>query len=524
MMETERTSGISRRELFGGALALAALGALGGCSGTGTESDGAAAAAPADQTLTTDVVVVGSGIAGLPAAIEAAQRGAKVILLEKQGILGGNTNVAEGVFGVGSSLQKALGINVTVDQILSQEFAFHNYNVNPKLWERVAADSAANIDWLIELGVEFETVTSPAAGEKTWHVYMNGEGSTAIEVLEPVADGLGVQIMKSTPGSSLLMTDGVVSGVRATGKDGSIIDITAKAVVLATGGMGASVEEIVARTNLETGRFTYWGMPGMTGDGIKMAEQAGMGGSKHITVCNLGMNVPGLGLPNQFGTCIGMEPTNLWVNQDAVRFLPESYVFYQTGAANAVLNQIKVFSIMDRAAVDRLITEGPILGLGAIVRAGVPCDHLETDIQKAVESGNEDVFVADTMQALAEAMGIDPVTFQATVDEYHGFCDAGEDTEYKKTPAFLARLDTPPFYAARITANTLNTLGGVRVNANSEVIKADGAPIPGLYAAGMECSGFAGETYALIIPGSTQGIALATGRVAGDSAAAYALG
>ena len=133
-----------------------------------------------------------------------------------------------------------------------------------------------------------------------------------------------------------------------------------------------------------------------------------------------------------------MEPTNLWVKQDAVRFLPESYVFYQTGAANAVLNQIKTFSIMDRAAVDRLITQGPILGLGAIVRVGVSCDHLETDIQKAVESGNEDLFVADTMQALAEATGIDPVTFPAKVDEYHGFCDAGVDTQYKKTPAFLA--------------------------------------------------------------------------------------
>ncbi|MGV8084057.1 MAG: FAD-dependent oxidoreductase [Coriobacteriia bacterium] len=514
---------LSRRELIKGAVALAALGALSGCSGSGKEGD-STQNVKADQTLTADVVVVGSGIAGLPAAIEAAQKGAKVILLEKENQLGGNTNVAEGVFGVGSSLQKKLGITVTADQILAQEFAFHNYNVNPKLWEEIAANGGPNIDWLIDLGVEFETVTSPAAGEKTWHVYMHGEGKTAIEVLEPVAEKAGVEIMKSTSGTSLLMENGAVAGIRATGKGDSIIDIKAKAVILATGGMGSSTEELLKRTNLESGRFTYWGMPGCSGDGIRMAEEAGMGREPHITVCNLGMNVPGLGLPNHFGTCIGMEPTNLWVNQDAVRFLPESYVFYQTGAANAVLNQIKTFSIMDQAAVDRLFSVGPILGLGAIVRAGQPATKIKTDLEKALSNKNENVFTANTIEDLAKAMGVDAQTLSATVKEYNGYCDAGADAQYKKAPEFLDKLDTPPFYAARLTANTLNTLGGVRVNLDMEVIKADGTPIPGLYAAGMECSGYAGETYGLIIPGSTQGIALGTGRIAGDSAAAYVKG
>jgi fumarate reductase flavoprotein subunit len=102
------------------------------------------------------------------------------------------------------------------------------------------------------------------------------------------------------------------------------------------------------------------------------------------------------------------------------------------------------------------------------------------------------------------------------------FCAAGADTQYNKDPKFLVKLEKPPFYAARITANTLNTLGGIRVNSAMEVIKTDGHKIPGLYAAGMECSGYSGETYGLIIPGSTQGIALATGRIAGEAAAAFA--
>lgn len=522
-MEMLKNTGISRRELVGGAVALAAMGALGGCSTTDRDdSTETTAIIPADQTLETDIVILGSGIAGLSAAIEAAQQGAGVVLLEKEKVLGGNTNVAEGIFAVGSSLQKELGIEVSIDEILADEYEFQNYNLNPKLWEEVAQNSAANIDWLLELGVEFETVTAPAAGAKTWHVFEGGRSKAAIDVLGPFAEKLGVQIMTSTPGSSILLTDGVVSGVRATVDDDSLIDVYAKAVILATGGMAANTEELLKRTDVESGRFNYWGLMGQTGDGIIMAEEAGMGKATHITVCNLGMSVPGLGLSDEFGICIGNEPTNLWVNQDAVRFIPESYTFHPPGAANAVLNQIKVFSIMDQTTIDRVVNEGPILGLGAYVRAGVPCTELRTMAQDAIESNSENVFVADTVEALAEAMGINPQTFAETVEQYNTYCDAGFDAQYNKTPDYLAKLRVAPFYAARIAAITLNTLGGIRVNLDMEVITVDGTEIPGLYAAGMECSGFSGETYGLLVPGSTLGIALATGRVAGNSAAAYA--
>lgn len=519
---------ISRRELIGGSVALAALGVLGGCSPSKgasgeAESGDELITAPADREMETDIVVLGSGMAGLAASIEACEQGSSVVLLEKEGALGGNTAVAEGVFGVGSRLQKELGITVDVQDILTQEFEFHHYNLNTRLWETIANNSAQDIDWLMDHGVEFKTVTTPAVGPKCWHVFKDSHGFEAVNTLAAAAEDLGTQIMQSTPGISLLMDGDRVVGVRAQDAEDSLIDIRAKAVVLATGGMAASDEELIKRTCAESGKFCYLGVEGPTGDGLKMAEQAGMGKAGRITVCNIGINVEDLGFFNQFGVCMGMEPTNLWVNEDGVRFFPESSTFLMTTAGNAIMNQHKAFSIIDQASFDRLMAEGPILGQETATVAGQPCQDLKDNVDKALDRGNRNVFVADTLEELAEQMEIDPDTLIETVDEYNGFCDAGADPVYNKSPEYLVKVSVGPFYGARLATNVLSTFGGVRVNKNMEVIKAeDGAPIPGLYAAGIDCSGFQGDTYGIIIAGSTQGVALGGGRIAGSNATAFA--
>lgn len=521
---------ITRRELVGGGVALAALGVLGGCApgqngSSDAEASDALVMAPADQVWETDIVVLGSGMAGLTATIEAAELGASVILLEKEAGLGGNTAVAEGVFGVGSRMQKELGITVDVQDILTQEFEFHHYNLNTKLWEIIANNSAADIDWLMDLGVEFKTVTTPAVGPKCWHVFKDEHGFEAVDTLAQAAENLGAQIMNSTPGLSIIMDGDRVAGVRAQASDGSLIDINAQAVVLATGGMAASDEELIKRTNADAGKFKYLGVNGPTGDGLRMAEEAGMGKAGQITVCNIGVNVEGLGFFNQYGVCMGMEPTNLWVNEDGVRFFPESGTFLMTTAGNAIMNQHKVFSIIDQDSFDRLMTEGPILGQETATVAGQPCLDLADNVEKALAEGNKNVFVADTLEGLADQMGLDADVLTATIEEYNGFCETGEDSRYGKTPEYLVKVSTAPFYAARLCTNVLSTFGGIRVNKNMEVIRADdGMPIPGLYAAGIDCSGFQGDTYGIIIAGSTQGVALGGGRIAGANAMAYVQG
>ena len=509
---------------------IATSGAAAAALGTGALAGSAAivlaeeAPAPADETLETDIVVIGSGMAGLACAIQAAELGARVILLEKEESFGGNTAVAEGMFGVGSRLQVEMGVDFDPYDILNEEFEFHNYNVNTKLWELIAHNSAEDLNWIMDHGVEFKTVTNPGTGPACWHVFKDAHGHEAVANLVQSARDLGVDVRSATPAIGLIMNGNAVAGVKAETADGHAIDIAAKAAVLCAGGMAADEEAVVANTNAEPGRFRYLGVPGPTGDGLRMAQEAGMGRAGSITVCNIGINVPDLGFFNQFGVCMGMEPTNLWVNQDAERFAPEDKVFLMTTAGNCVMNQAKAYSIIDQDTFDRLKNEGPILGQETKTVAGVPCEELEDNVAEALAAGNPCVFKADTLEELAEQMGLDAATLIATVEEYNGYCDAGADPHYRKDPAFLVKVQTAPFYAARLCTNVLSTFGGVRVNKNMEVVTAeDTTPIPGLYAAGIECSGFTGETYGIVIAGSTQGVALGGGRIAANSAVAYAL-
>ncbi|NLB77744.1 MAG: FAD-dependent oxidoreductase, partial [Clostridiaceae bacterium] len=143
-----------------------------GCTGSGSESGDKSSDKPADVvTKDADVVVIGAGTSGMTAAIEAASEGAKVILLEKQGKVGGSSRFAEGVFGAESPLQKELGITISKKETLRKEMEFHNYRVSGPQWKALIDASGNNIQWLLDMGVKFAMVSSPGAGEKTWHVY-----------------------------------------------------------------------------------------------------------------------------------------------------------------------------------------------------------------------------------------------------------------------------------------------------------------------------------------------------------------
>lgn len=475
-----------------------------------------------------DVVVVGGGITGLSAALEAAENGAKVILLEKAAILGGNGNYSEGIFAVGSALQQELGMDIEIDYILKTEYEFQNYRVNPKLWEMVTGHSAENVQWLLDMGVTFDTVTNPAGGdktEKTWHVYAATEyehGAAVVHIMQQKAEKLGVEILLSTPANELIMEGERISGVNATTEDGGELTINTKAVILATGGFGANSEMVAELTRNDTSQITYRGVPTNTGDGIRMARAVGAYPDNNIVLCMLGLAMDGKSVYSEMSEAAAFEPTNIWVNQDAQRYVPEDLIHYETRAASALQLQCKTFSIMDSASIKRLVEEGCVNGYGLFVPTGQKLSGLEDEIVEALSSNDPDVFVADTLEELAEKMGVDKDSLIATIDEYNTYCDEGEDLQYGKDPSYLNEIRTGPFYGFRIVSNALNTMGGIRVNTNCEVLNEQFEPIKGLYAAGMELSGFSGETYGLVLPGSTQSICVTTGRVSGSNSVAYA--
>ena len=471
------------------------------------------------ETLVADVVVAGSGAAGLCAAVQAAEEGARVVLLEKSRVLGGNTRFAEGIFAVGSALQKEMGIECDAKDMLRREYEFHNYKVNPKLWEQVAQMSADNIDWLMEHGARFETVAATGGDVPTWHVYQGHHGNSMIDALAACAEDAGVDVRTGCAAQRLLLQDGRVTGVVARQADGAELEIHAPAVVLATGGFGANGAMLEELTHVDTVRINYRGCAGVTGDGIRMARAAGAVSNSNPTACLVGTTVAGVPLTNSITVAGAMEPMTLWINQDGERFVSEDIVKHYTRASNVLLTQQHVYAVADANVLQKLVDEGTRFGAGAFFMPGTKLVKLFDEIEQALDQGNPNVFKASSVAELAKCMGVDAEALEQTVAAYNALCAAGADTQYGKDPSSLVALETAPFFAFEVTANLMNTMGGVRIDARCRVLDGKHEPICGLFAAGMECDGYSGETYGIALPGSDQGIAVATGRAAGREAA-----
>ena len=473
------------------------------------------------QNLTTDIVIVGSGMAGLTAAVEAGEAGAKVIVLESQDIIGGNSNVTEGVMGVGTPLQEKSGIKVDVEYIFHLEQEFQNYNIDPILWETIFTNSADNIKWLEDHGVKFAFVSSPGDGAKTWHVYDGPPDKLGYEAnnkLLKAAEAAGAKIILNTEGRNVIMDGDRVAGIEAFSTDGTEYNIYAKAVILAGGGMGANSEELGRITNRVPDNLHYYGMPGNNGTCIRMAEQAGGGTPKNIIISMVGSSVEGCDVRSQLSVSGAMEGWNVWLNQNGVRFCNEGRVDQYSRACNLIQNQQKTFSIYDQDTFEKLMNDGCVNGWGMFVLPGTKLTNLPEELEEYKD--NPFIYVADSLEDFANHFGIDPQAVKNSIAEYNEMVANGEDRKYHKTASLLRPVARPPFYCFRIKANNLNTMGGIRIDTDSRVLNEQYKPIPGLYAAGMDCSGFSGETYGLNIPGSCQGIALGTGRIAGARAAA----
>lgn len=465
----------------------------------------------ADETVEADVVVIGSGTGGLVPAINLAEEGYSVVLLEKMSMWGGNTNFAEGCFGVGTEMQKEQGIEFDWHELLLQELNFQNFNSNPKIWELYIKHSAEDFKWFTDHGVKFEGVFGPGGGAETWHLFEGHHGDSAVAAMIPAAEAAGVDLRQEVKALGLLMEDGVCVGVQAQDKRGSIIDFKAKETIVATGGTSENHDGLMQTTNRNIDRTSYQGGTGHDGDGLGMVAQALAETPKDVMMALIGSTIAGARISSHLGLAAGCEPKVLWVNHNAERFIDETMSALQlTAVNNALLTQSDAFAIMDQALWTSLETEGVTFGLGAYLTAGEPATKMQEQWDALEPEGN--CFKADTIEDLAEQMGVDPAMLRQTIDTYNGYCDAGSDEDYRKDPAYLIPCETPPFYGFRLAALHINTMGGIRIDQDCHVINKNYEVIEGLWASGVDCSGFAGETYGIVLPGSNQGVALFTGR------------
>jgi fumarate reductase flavoprotein subunit len=460
-----------------------------------------------------DVAVIGGGAAGMVAAVTAAERGARVVLFEKARHTGGAANLAMGPFGVESRLQRRNHIPLTRDEAFKLFMDYTHWSVDARLVRTYIDKSGSTIDWLETLGIEFqEPEAYHGIGYVAWHRIIGG-AAKMIKVMNQKAAELGVAVHIQTPAKNLIKKDGRITGVVAEDSSGETIQANVKAAVIGTGGFGDNPEWIKKYTGYEWGRnFTSRRIPGLAGDGIRMAWEAGSAESRMDMVWGLDLPHPFIG---PFGAPGGSKynfqlfyQPNLMVNLSGERFLDEGIVGNWPFVGNAIPLQKNqcAFMIFDHTAYERI----------------PPPWTLDADIKKAQDEGYKHLFAVDSLEELCMQTGIDCNGLKRTVDEYNTACETGRDEIFNKKPQLLHKIKKPKFYAARfLVSGSFGSLGGIKINYKTEVLTGDYAVIPGLYAAGTDANAIYGGTYPLFFAGNLVGFAINSGRIAAENAVDY---
>ena len=540
---------LSRREFLKSSLAAAAgmgaLGLLGACSTqentTSTPSpeatgDTVAAALDAPYTAlsadaitekTVDFVIVGAGPAGLCAAVKAAENGLSGAVVEKTGGTGGCAKFGMGILAIGTELQKAQGEELDLDAMYNMFTEYTHYRTDCVLMRRYFEESKETLEWIEAMGVEFEEAARYfEKSYPTWHIVKSetgviggGQAKTMTDHLEARARELGVEFYLETPACRLETENGKVSGVCAVSADGKQgYHFLCNAALIATGGFGnneAWVKEQFA-LNLDQ---DFFGMrfPGHEGDGIQMAWNAGVKQSEMIEEMIFDIFQPGSTGSYTNDIKLVMQQPNLMVNQQGKRFFNEEQVQNTTYTGNSLRNQTgnTGFMILDEA-IKQSYVEANHVDFTSRVWNTDDFTQFDANFKTMEESGYTAIVKADTLEELANKMGIDPQGLAATVAEYNQLCADGYDP-LGKGAAYLKPITTAPFYAAQYYPSSYGTLGGIKVNSNLEVLDQNDQVITGLYSAGTDSCTVYGDSYMFLLPGNTMGYSVNTGKFVGEA-------
>jgi fumarate reductase flavoprotein subunit len=467
------------------------------------------------ENLKVDIAVIGGGGGGLSAAVAAAEKGASVIVLEKRRALGGNAVFAEGFFAAESPAQERMNIDARRDDLFKIAMNYSHWTINPRIIRAFIDKSGDTVRWLEDKGLYFDWIPGlyPNQVPLVWHC-LKGRGAVIVRVLRKSCDNLRVRLLRETAAKKILMNArGRVTGVLASAK-GKELKITAKNVIIATGGYGGNKELLRKHFPYYTEALNCGGLP-HTGDGILMALAAGAASEGLGIVQLVG---PVCAVPGDMGA-VATEPNTIWVNREGERFTDEATAYNIFESVNPLLRQPDrgCYSLFDENIVQGIIKDGVIKGAGIMIvppRTRIP--ELDKELRAQTDKGR--VRVGDSWDDIAGWIGVSPEVLQHTIDEYNAFCDRRCDETFAKEPRFLTPLRTPPYYAMKCSPGLLCTIGGIKINHRMEVISVRGQPIPGLYAAGVDTGGWESETYCATLAGSAFGFALNSGRIAAENA------
>ncbi|HJX03018.1 MAG TPA: FAD-dependent oxidoreductase, partial [Dehalococcoidia bacterium] len=355
--------------------------------------------------------------------------------------------------------------------------------------------------------------------------------SMIMKAMTERANELGVKIYLQTPVKKLIKEGGKIVGVEAEGKDGEAIKAKAKAVIIATGGFGDSPELIKKYTGYEWGKDLFSArIPGLLGDGIRMAWEAGAGseGLNMELTCTIPQSSLAedqkaimTGAASAFVSFGIFGQPNLLVNLFGERFMNEESAGNPTFLGNAVTRQPKrcAFKIVDDSVLKDYETNG--LDWLSMMTPFNRVTGLAGKIEEA-EKTLPHIFIANSLEDLAQKTGIKLEGLKKTIVEYNEMCEHGRDPIFHKNAKYLRALKAPRYYAGRFYPTAYGSLGGIKINYKMEVVTEEQEPIPGLFAAGVDATAIYADSYVFVLPGNTMGFALNGGRMAGENAAAYA--
>lgn len=476
------------------------------------------------NTLVTDIAIIGSGGTGLAAALTAAEAGAKVIVFEKQKSLGGTSNFFVGTFAVESKMQRERLIMYSKDEAFKALMEYSHWLANARMVRAIVNESADTISWLQELGVEFQDViTNMPYTPSTYHL-VKGHGAAMMKVLASKAKDKGVELRLGVSVTDILKDGNHISGV-VVEENGEEIEIAAKAVIIASGGYANNKEWIKKYNGFDLGvNLLPVGNVDKMGDGIRMAWEAGAAaeGMNTLEMISFGPIGPEFDMGNSLEVAVSQP--DLWVDPQGRRYCDEGICFYDTSAGN-VNGRYKegpTFRLLDDSIIHRLETQGIEKDGSWTNLPGSRIFDVRKVIDAALEKGSSEIFMGNSVEALAEKMGVDPAVLKATVEEYNSFCKKGHDELFAKKREYLHALKGPNFYAVKARTLAIGTKGGIKVNERFEVVNKKENVIEGLYAGGLDAGGMYGDSYpSTVATGLSSGYALNSGRIAGRSAAEF---
>lgn len=425
------------------------------------------------KEMNTDVVVVGSGGAGLISAIKSKQAGANVVIIEKLPLIGGNTLISGAEYSAPNNwLQEKENIKDSVDLFKKD---VEKAGGDKELIDVLANNALDGAKWLRDdVKVEWtdELMFFGGHSVKRSLIPKGQSGKELINKLHAKAEELGIEILTETNAFELLTKDNVVTGVKAKIKTGELI-INAKSVVLTTGGFGANKKMLYDNDKEVDDKILSTNSPGSTGDGIKMAQAIGadvvdMNQIQLYPVCDV-----------ETGKLLYTGDTRLAggaiiVNKEGKRFVEE-------------LGTRREISMGIKAQTDSIAYQ--IWDEDSMQKSKILPTH-EIEYKNLIEG--KKLCKVNSIEEMAEFFGIDKENLKETIKQFNEDSEKGKDTLFNLRRLGF-KVEKAPFYCLKAVPAVHHTMGGLKINKNAEVINKNGEVIKGLYSAGETTGGIHGK-------------------------------